>query len=96
MMETVSEASARLRAAGYDMDFTPTADGHLRCGACGTDHDPSTVSIDELVRYEGISDPEDEAMLLALTCDCGRRGLYVTAFGPSASAEDVAVLQRLP
>jgi hypothetical protein len=54
------------------------------------------VSIDELVRYEGISDPEDEAMLLAPTCGCGRRGLYVTAFGPSASAEDVAVLQRLP
>jgi hypothetical protein len=51
--------------------------------------------IDEVVRYEGVSDPDDEAILLALRCHCGRLGLYVAGFGPSASAADVAVLGHL-
>jgi len=95
-METVLEATQRLRADGYDADFTPTADGRLRCGACGTEHDPETMAVDEVVRYEGASDPQDEAILLALRCTCGRRGLYSTAFGPAASPADDAVLRRLP
>ena len=96
MMETVLEAAARLRDAGYTVDFSATDDGYLRCGACGTDHDAATMTIEETMRYEGASDPDDEMMLLALRCECGRPGLYVTAFGPNASTADVAVLQRLP
>lgn len=95
-METVLEASARLRAKGYAADFHASEDGLLRCGGCLADHDPSAMVIDEVVRYEGASDPDDETILLALHCHCGRSGLYVAAFGPSASAADVAVLERLP
>ncbi|MBK5287353.1 MAG: hypothetical protein JJE46_02685 [Acidimicrobiia bacterium] len=96
MMETMLEATARLRDAGYTVDFSATDDGYLQCGACGTAHDPATMTIDEVVRFEGASNPDDESMLLALSCDCGQPGLYVTAFGPNASTADIAVLQRLP
>lgn len=95
MMETLLEAAARLRDDGYAVDLTATSDGRLRCGGCGSDHDPMDMVIDEVVRYEGASNPDDQSMLLALRCECSCRGLYVTAFGPSASAADGTVLQRL-
>jgi hypothetical protein len=95
MMETLLEAAARLRDDGYDVDLAATSDGRLRCGGCGTDRDPEDMVIDEVVRYEGASNPDDQSMLLALRCKCSRRGVYVTRFGPSASAVDGTVLQRL-
>lgn len=95
MMETVLEAVTRLRRSGYGVDFTATPDGLVRCGACGTDHDPEGMDIDETVRYEGVSDPADEAIVLAVRCTCGRRGTYVAGYGPNASAADAAVLVRL-
>ena len=95
MMETVLEAGARLRAAGYVVDFSATDDGRLRCAGCGTDHDPTAMVIDAIVRYEGMSNPDDQAILLALRCDCGRRGLYATGFGPSVSIADADVLVHL-
>lgn len=94
-METVLEAAARLRRIGYTADFSPTEDGRLQCDTCGELHDPATMVIDEVVRYEGASDPDDEAILLAMRCVCDRAGLYVAAFGPNASAADAAVLPLL-
>lgn len=95
-METLSEAIERLRKAGYDADFVPTEDGRLRCPACGTSHEPGTMTIDEQLRFEGESDPADESLLVALTCDCGAKGLYSTMFGPEISPEDGAVVRALP
>jgi hypothetical protein len=95
LMETVLEATDRLRRVGYTVDFTATADGSLQCGACGTAHDPALMAIDEVVRFEGASDPDDELLMLALRCECACPGLYVTGFGSSASPADVAVLHRL-
>ncbi len=95
-METILEATERLRAAGFDLDFAATATGQLRCAACGIDHDPEAMAIHEIVRYEGASDPGDEAILLALVCTCGGRGLYTAAFGPDIAPADVEVLHRLP
>jgi len=96
MMETLLDAATRLRQRGYTADFTATQDGLLRCGACGSIHDPAQMTVEEMVRYEGVSDPGDESILVALRCTCGRRGLYVAAFGPYASAADSAVLGQLP
>ncbi|MBK5221582.1 MAG: hypothetical protein JJE52_01630 [Acidimicrobiia bacterium] len=96
MMETMNQAAARLRSDGYTVDFNSTDVGHLKCGSCGDEHDPQEMTIDEVVRYEGDSNPDDESMMLALRSDCGRSGLYFSAFGSNASAADVAVFQRLP
>ena len=60
----------------------------------------TTAVIDETVRFEGDSDPDDEAILLALTVPasaggCGHRGWFAAAYGPDTPAHDVAVLQAL-
>jgi hypothetical protein len=96
MMETLLEATARLRAAGFTLDFDATGDGYLRCRACGLDHAPEGMRVAEIVRYEGASDPDDQAILLAFCSRCGRRGLYSAGYGPGAAVADVEALRRLP
>ena len=93
-METMSHATARLRAAGYTEDWI-AEHGELRCFTCGTSHDPGQVSVDEVVRFEGPSDPGDEAILFALAGSCGHRGLYGAAYGPFASVEEAAVITAI-
>jgi hypothetical protein len=96
MMDTLLDATRRLRAAGFQADFSATAGGLLRCRGCGVDHDPRGMVVLEIVRYEGASDPSDQSILLALRCDCGRHGLYSAAYGAGTAEADVAVLHRLP
>ena len=94
-LETMTEALTRLEAAGYTDDFRATDNGLLRCGACGTTVDPAVVSIDEVVRFEGASDPDEQAALFALACVGGHLGTYVVTYGPAMPAEDVEVVRRL-
>lgn len=94
-METLSHATTRLARAGYDENYH-AHDGRLVCGHCGASHDPSAMTIDEIVRFEGQSDPGDEAIVYALDAGCGHRGLYVAAYGADATAADIAVTSALP
>ncbi len=94
-METLSQATTRLSLAGYDENYR-AADGHLVCGRCGTGHDPAAMTIDEIVRFEGESNPDDEAILYALDAGCGHRGLYIAAYGPDATADDIVIAAALP
>jgi len=64
-METMLEATARLRAAGYGENWI-AEDGKLRCFTCTATYKPESVTVDEVVRFEGPSDPGDEAILFAL------------------------------
>lgn len=89
------EAIARLRAAGYDHDIRAAPDGQLRCGGCGELLDPHDLVTDEIARFEGESNPDDEAILVALTTPRGHRGLYSSAYGPDTPVEDVAILQAM-
>jgi len=94
-VETVLEAIARLRAEGYDLEMSAAPGGGLRCGECGEVVDPHDAVIDETVRFEGQSDPDDEAIVLALSTPHGHRGYLVAAYGPDMSADEVALVQAL-
>jgi hypothetical protein len=94
-METLSEAITRLRERGFRHDFSAAPGGRLRCGECEAEIDPSSVKIEEIVRFEGISDPGDESILFALSGPCGHEGLYSAPYGPDATPEDVAVVAAL-
>ena len=94
-METLQQAIGRLRELGYTQDWY-AKDGSLRCGARGATYDPATVTVDHIVRFEGTSDPGDEAILFALTTECSHRGLYSAAYGADMSAADIDVVRALP
>lgn len=90
---TVVGAIASVRAAGYTADFAVAAGGAVRCGSCGHLHAASDLVADRIVRVEGVSDPADQAAVLALRCQrCDTRGVLVVAYGPTASADEAAVL----
>ena len=94
-METIREAIERLRAVGYTIDWQSTGEGRLRCIACGLTVEPSMVRIDEVVRFEGVSDPGDEAILFALSTDDGHQGIYTTAYGLDTPTRDLDVVAAL-
>ena len=93
---TVVDEIATLRARGYTADFSVTADGRLRCVSCGHTHEPSDAVIESTARFEGASNPDDQAIVYGLRCgECGVRGVLVAAYGPTASAEEAAVVLAL-
>ena len=93
-METLSQATTRLTRAGYAENYT-ARDGRLVGGHDGPSHDPANMAIDEVVRFEGESDPGDEAIVYALDAGHGHQGLYVAAYGSAATADDMAVATAL-
>jgi hypothetical protein len=94
-MATLSEVIAGLQADGYTGNWFATPEGLLRCSETGQDADPSLVTIDRTLRFEGQSDPDDEVILFALSEPGGRKGVYSTQYGPSMPAEDAAVIAKL-
>lgn len=94
-METVIEAMRRLRAEGYVHDLQAAPGGQLRCQTCGALVDPESVTVTETIRFEGESNPDDEAIVFAIDSRGGCLGQYSAAFGSSASVLDVEVLKRL-
>jgi len=94
--ETVSEALDRLHASGYDHDFVAEPAG-LRDRMTGEVFAPEGMRVDEIVRFEGATDPGDEAIVFALRDAASTvRGTLSTAYGPNMGSAEVDILQRLP
>jgi hypothetical protein len=95
-MSTVTEATRALQAEGYTGNWFATEDRRLVCGECGAEFDPENVIVDQVLRFEGQSDPDDEMIVFAVQGPCGDRGIYSAAYGPYQSPEDIAAIARLP
>ena len=95
LTEPLSESVDRRTAAGYEDSFRAEPEG-LRAVAAGVLHRPESLVVEEIVRFEGISDPADEAMVLALHCrEDGIKGTYTVPFGPGIGALDAEMVRRL-
>lgn len=81
--ETLSDVVNDLTAAyGDDLRFDG---GELHCAQCGQTHDTKAAEVEQVRRFEGPSDPADEAIVLGLRCPhCGAGGVLVSAYGPDA------------
>lgn len=94
-METMQQAIARLDAAGYTEDLS-IVDGRIACPSCGETVSPGDVSVDEIVRFEGDTNPDDESALYAISSGpCGHRGTLALAFGPDISGADADAVRAL-
>ena len=93
---TIVEELAELRGHGYAGDFAVAPDGQLRCGACGDTHPAGDAVVESTARFEGPSNPDDEAVVFGLRCrSCGVLGVLVAAYGPTATADEAAVVTAL-
>ncbi len=85
----------QLEALGYTDQLTIDRDG-VHCHACGTHHQPDRIVVTHTFRYEGPTDPADEAIVLGVECpECGQRGIVVSAYGPEADPALFEVIARL-
>ena len=94
-METMSQALERFERDGYQSGFRARANGEFTI-----DGDelfaPEDLVVDEIVRFEGTSDPGDEAVLFALRSRDGRvRGTFATTYGMQCDPRDIEALRRL-
>ena len=95
-METLSEATDRLSSAGYRDSFRAETGG-LRALAARKLFTPDQLVVEEVVRFEGPSDPGDEAILFALRSDDGEvRGTYASGYGTGLDPVNAEVVRRLP
>jgi hypothetical protein len=84
---TVLDAVRLLDAEGFGSSVSLTADG-LRCGACGQAEPIERAEVLRVYRFEGPSDPDEEAVVYGLRCPgSGRLGTLVSSFGPNADPE---------
>jgi hypothetical protein len=95
-MENVAHAVERLTAAGYRDDFRAEREG-LRDVNTGQVFEPESLVIEEVLRFEGESDPDDEVVIYALRAESsGARGTYVVTYGTYVDPIDAEMMRRLP
>jgi hypothetical protein len=77
---TLTGVMADLTRRGFIEQFVLAGD-HLRAVSNGKAFYPPDVRISEYHRFEGVSDPDDMAILYALETRTGLRGTLADAFG---------------
>jgi hypothetical protein len=94
-LESLSSAIARLEARGFRHSLRARR-GVLRIVETDETLDPEKLRVDEIVRFEGETDPAEELVLFALRGPDGAPlGTYATMFGPATPPDDAAVVRRL-
>ena len=90
--ETVSDAVVGLKKRGYVLDFNLDEN----CIICHDDKfDPEDFEIVEVYRFEGDSDPADEAVVYAVESNKGLRGVLVNGYGPSSESMSSDMAKKL-
>lgn len=89
---TVTEAIEQLREQGFTLDFNLREN---RLIANEKVYSPDDFKIVDLYRYEGPSDPADEATVYALASESGLKGILVSGYGISADDTSTETLKRL-
>jgi hypothetical protein len=89
---TVTEAINNFRDRGFDIDFNLEEN----CLVCGLGKfTEEEFEIVDVFRYEGNSDPGDEAAVYAIESKSGLKGILVTGYGISAEGMSAKMLAKL-
>jgi hypothetical protein len=93
---TLLDVLDELRVHGFSSDFFAEPDRVVLCAACDARFESTNLQILDLVRLDGVSDPDDALLVVATTCPtCAVMGTLVLGFGPMASFTDADVLAAL-
>ena len=90
--DTVSEATNDLKKRGYTLDFNLDEN----CLIChGDKFNVDDFEITEVYRFEGNTDPSDEAIVYAIESKNGKKGVLVNGYGISADAMEGEMAKKL-
>lgn len=89
---TVVEALDALRQDGYNKDFQITGDGVT---VDGESYGADDLRIEVVYRYEGATNPGDEASTYGIATSSGVRGVLIVTDGTYAHNASSRLLQQL-
>lgn len=92
--DTLSEALTDLKKRGFDRDFNLRED-FIECTTSGEQFQPDQFEIVETYRFEGETNPADEAVVYAIESKSGIKGTLVNAFGPYADGLSDKLIAKL-
>ncbi len=95
IMTTLSEVTNLLRERGYTIDFN-LKENCLECGADLLQIFPGEFMVDKHYRFEGQSDPGDEAIVYAISSTKHNiKGVLVNGYGISSNAMTHEMIKAL-
>ena len=94
--DTLTEAITDLRQRDYVLDYN-LIDGVAQCQQLPEALGPHELEIQEVYRFEGASDPDDNMVLYALQSkkNAANKGLLVAAYGPYVETQAAEFIQQL-
>jgi hypothetical protein len=92
--ETLSEAMIALKASGYKDDLKLGADS-IECQSRNVRLRPEDFHVDQVHRFEGMTNPDDSAVMYAISSPKGVKGLLVDAYGAYADSISPAMIDKL-
>lgn len=95
--DTLSEAVNDLIKKGYTTDFLVHAEKEcLICQADSMELSPDDFVIDEVYRFEGMTDPADESILFAISSPkYNVKGLVINSFGAEFGYRSSKLVEHL-
>jgi hypothetical protein len=91
---TLSEAINDLKKRGYKEDFNLHPEC-VECTALNLQWHPEKFSVDEYHRFEGMSNPDDNSIVFAISSDDGVKGTLVDAYGVYSENLNDAMVRKL-
>lgn len=92
--ETLSVAMNKLKEEGFTYEFD-YKDAHLCCASENREFGSEELKIVKVLRFEGITDPEDSSILYAVECIDGSKGLVVDAYGMYADTDKTEFMSKV-
>lgn len=89
---TVSEAINKLSELGFTIDFNLPENNFVSKPKKFADEEFEIVDV---YRYEGLTDPADEASVYAIQSKSGIKGILVIGYGMAADEPSSLILEKL-
>ncbi|MBT2561910.1 phosphoribosylpyrophosphate synthetase [Pedobacter sp. ISL-68] len=89
--DTITDALTDLDSRGYNLDFNLTAES-LACKSVNLLLKPEEFEIEEVYRFEGMTDPADSAVVYAISSNVG---ILVDGYGVYAENISPELLNKL-
>lgn len=95
LMKSVTEIIEALREEGYTHDFSFKND-ELCSVSDGSIYKADELIIEKTERYEGDSDPSDNAIIYAITAKDGTKGVLTDSYGAYADPKLAKIIGDIP
>jgi len=92
--DTLVNAIQDLKFKGYNQDFNLHPEW-IECPPLNLKFNHDEFHVDQIHRFEGMTNPDDSAVLYAISSTSGVKGLLVDAYGVYAESISPAIIKKL-